>query len=247
VKKISLRGKESTWNLDDESLYEKLDDDIPESMKHSERMCNIRKSHATPWTKSLGQATHSIQYWDAQIIRNGIRNNDDAVLKYYLLRSNVDKERFDTMMTISACIHQLTNSRSQLNDVIKDAKSNGYFYEVEVATSRVEIQFPHLTEDNPVYAIEREEMIEMEIKTRENRRNTQGSFWKLRRKIQGHIKPNSTKKSSLDRVTVPDTGPEGLWKHIIGKDDIEDHLIERNIEQFSHAGATPFGDTDLGK
>jgi hypothetical protein len=51
VKKISLRGKESTWNLDDESLYEKLDNDISEAMKYSERMCNIRKSHATPWTK----------------------------------------------------------------------------------------------------------------------------------------------------------------------------------------------------
>jgi hypothetical protein len=28
VKKISLRGKDSTWNLEDESVYEKLDDDI---------------------------------------------------------------------------------------------------------------------------------------------------------------------------------------------------------------------------
>jgi hypothetical protein len=87
----------------------------------------------------------------------------------------------------------------------------------------------------------------MEIKAHENRRNTQGSFRKLGRQIRGHVKPNSTKKSSLTRVTVPDAGPEGLWKHIIGKDDLEDHIIERNIEQFSHAGATPFGYTDLGK
>jgi hypothetical protein len=90
----------------------------------------------------------------------------------------------------------------------------------------------------------------MEIEARENRRNTQGSFWKLGRHIQGHVKPNATKKSSLIRVNrlmVPDTVPEGLRKHIIGKDDLEDHLIERNIEQFSHAGATPFGYTDLGK
>jgi hypothetical protein len=60
VKNISLRGKESSWNLEDESIYEKLDDDISEAMKHAERMCNIHKAHATPWTKSLGQATHSI-------------------------------------------------------------------------------------------------------------------------------------------------------------------------------------------
>jgi hypothetical protein len=27
---------------------------------------------------------------------------------------------------------------------------------------------------------------------------------------------------------------------------VEEHLIERNVEQFSHAGATPLGYTDLG-
>jgi hypothetical protein len=210
-------------------------------------MCNIRQLHATPWTKSLGQATHSIRYWDARIIRRGIRNNDDTVLNYYLLRSNVDRERFDTTMTINACIHQLTNSRSQLKDILKDSKISGSFYEVEVAKARVERKVTHLTEDNPVYAIEREDEIEMEIKDRENRWNTQSSFQKLGRQIRGHVKPNSTKKSSPNRVTVPDTGPEGLWKNIIGKDDLEDHLIERNIEQFYHASATPFGYTDLGK
>jgi hypothetical protein len=138
VKKISLRDKDSTWNLEDESVYEKLDDDISEVMKHAERMCNIHKAQATPWTNSLGQATHSTQYWDARIIRRGIRYNDDAVLNYYLLRSNVEKERFDTTMTITSCIHQLTNARSQLKDVLKDAQINGSFYEVEVATARVE-------------------------------------------------------------------------------------------------------------
>jgi hypothetical protein len=138
----------------------------------------------------------------------------------------------DTMMTITACIHQLTNLRSQLKDVLRDAKSNGSFCEVEVATARVERKFLHLTDDKPVYAIEREEKIEMDIKARQNRWNTQGSFWKPRRQIRGHVKPNSTNKYSLTRVTVPDNGPEGSWKHIIGKEDLEDHLIERNIEKF---------------
>jgi hypothetical protein len=77
-----------------------------------------------------------------------------------------------------------------------------------------------------VYAIEREEKIEIEIKERENRRNTQGYFRKLGRQIRGHVKPKTTKKSSLTRLMVPDAGSEGLWKHIIGKDYIEDHLIE---------------------
>jgi hypothetical protein len=46
---------------------------------------------------------------------------------------------------------------------------------------------------------------------------------------------------------VTDDGPKVLWKQIIGKDDLEDHLIDINVEQFYHAGATPFGYTDLGK
>jgi hypothetical protein len=98
-----------------------------------------------------------------------------------------------------------------------------------------------------VFAIEREENIELEIKARENRRNTQGSFRKLGRQIRGHVEPNTAKKSSLTRVSVPDEGPEGLWKHNIGKDDLEEQLIERNFEQFSHARATPFSYMDLGK
>jgi hypothetical protein len=60
-----------------------------------------------------------------------------------------------------------------------------------------------------VCAIKREENIEMEIKARENIRNTQGSFRKLGCQIRGHVKPNTAKKSSLTRFTVTDTGPEG--------------------------------------
>jgi hypothetical protein len=88
-----------------------------------------------------------------RIAQCGIRNNDDPVLDYYLLRSNVDKVRFDTTITIMACIHQLTNARSQLKDVLKHAKSNRSFYEVQVVTARVEKKFSHLTEDNPACAI----------------------------------------------------------------------------------------------
>jgi hypothetical protein len=67
VKNISVRGKEEKWNLMDERIYEKLDANISEAMKHAERMCNLHKTHATPWVKSLGQATHTIRYWDARI------------------------------------------------------------------------------------------------------------------------------------------------------------------------------------
>jgi hypothetical protein len=79
-----------------------------------------------------------------------------------------------------------------------------------VATAHVEKKFPHLTEDNVVCAIEREEKIELEVKARENRRNTQGSFKKVGRQIRGHVKPNSNTKSSLTIVSVPDAAPPGL-------------------------------------
>jgi hypothetical protein len=59
------------------------------------------------------------------------------------------------------------------------------------------------------------------------------------------VKPNSTKKSSLNRLDVQTE--DGLWRQIIGKTHVEEHLIERNVEQFSHAGATPLGYTDLGR
>jgi hypothetical protein len=40
---------------------------------------------------------------------------------------------------------------------------------------------------------------------------------------------------------------DGLWRQIVGKTQVEEHLIERNVEQFSHAGATPLGYTELGR
>jgi hypothetical protein len=53
------------------------------------------------------------------------------------------------------------------------------------------------------------------------------------------------KKSSLNRLDVQTE--DGLWRQIVGKTQVEEHLIERNVEQFSHAGATPLGYTDLGR
>jgi hypothetical protein len=38
-----------------------------------------------------------------------------------------------------------------------------------------------------------------------------------------------------------------MWKQLTGNEEIEEHLIVRNVEQFSHAGAMPFGYTPLGK
>jgi hypothetical protein len=122
----------------DETIYEKLDEDISEAMKHVERMYNLHKAHATPWAKSLGQATHTIRYWDVRIACRGNGEYDYEMLNCYLSRSKIDKESFDRTLSVMACIHQLNNARIQLKDVLKDAKNNRAFYEVEVATARVE-------------------------------------------------------------------------------------------------------------
>jgi hypothetical protein len=40
---------------------------------------------------------------------------------------------------------------------------------------------------------------------------------------------------------------DGFWSQIVGNDQVEEHLIEWNVEQFCHAGATPLGYTELGQ
>jgi hypothetical protein len=126
--------------------------------------------------------------------------------------------------------------------VIDEATSNGDLYEVEVATARVERRYPHLVENNIMQAQEREEQIEKEVKQRETRRATQKSFRKLGYQIRGHVKPNSTKTSSLNGLDVQTE--DGLWQQIVGE-TVEEHLIERNVKQVSHAGATPLGYIEL--
>jgi hypothetical protein len=65
------------------------------------------------------------------------------------------------------------------------------------------------------------------------------------RQIRGHVKPSSLKKTSLTRLEVQDA--TGIWKQIQGKESIEEHIAQRNMEQFSHAGNTPFGYSPLGE
>jgi hypothetical protein len=151
----------------------------------------------------------------------------------------------DMPLSIRECIHHAKNARRKFKDVLNEANTNGSFYDLEVTTARVEKRFPHLTKDDDLYAIEREDRIQQELKSRENKRTSQKTSRKLGRQIRGHVKPNSAKKSSLSKVTVPDT--DGTWSQIIGKDDLEDHLIQRNVKQFSLARETPFGYSPLGK
>jgi hypothetical protein len=59
------------------------------------------------------------------------------------------------------------------------------------------------------------------------------------------VNPNSTKKSFLNRLDIK--MEDGVWRHIVGKDQVEENIIEQYVEHFSHAGATPLGYTELGR
>jgi hypothetical protein len=48
VKEISVQGNHDEWSLQDESAYELLDREITKAMLDTERMCALRKQHATP-------------------------------------------------------------------------------------------------------------------------------------------------------------------------------------------------------
>jgi hypothetical protein len=160
VQEIAGRGKTSEWTLTDEQDYEKLDLDISQVMKHASRMCSLRKKHNTPWAKSLSTATHAIRYWSTRVDRKGIHSQDDGVLDYYFSQSDVNGKVADRTLSIRECVHQANNARRKFKDVLNDANTNGSFYELELATARVEKRFPHLTKDDDSCNIEREDRIQ---------------------------------------------------------------------------------------
>jgi hypothetical protein len=150
----------------------------------------------------------------------------------------------DIDLPLVTCTQKAVNARAKFKDTMKLVKENGTQYETEVATARVECKYPHLVEGNVLMTLEREAKIQKELKRCENHRVSQGSFKKLGRQIRGHINPSSLKKTSLTRLKIPDQ--DGVWKEIQGKGPMEEHIAQRNMEQFSHAGKTPFGYTELG-
>jgi hypothetical protein len=244
VKSLSEAPKD-VWDLSRDHKYEGVEYDVSAAMKHAEKACSLRKQHLAPWAKSIGSGTNAIRYWDVILQRNGERRPNDGVLNYYLSRSDVDAKTFDKTMTRTECIHQANNARVKFKDTIKNLKENSNQYEHEVAVARVERRHPHLADGNGALALEREELILKEIKRRENTRVITGSFKKMVRQIRGHVKPSSLKKTILTRLEVQDA--TGIWKQIQGKEYIEEHIAQKNMEQFSHAGNTPFGYTPLAE
>jgi hypothetical protein len=150
----------------------------------------------------------------------------------------------DIDLPLVTCTQEAVKARAKFKDTMKLVKENGTQYETEVATARVERKYPHLVEGNVLMTLEREAKIQKELKWRENKRVSQGSFKKLGRQIRGHINPSSLKNTSLTRLETPDQ--DGVWKEIQGKGPMEEHVAQRNLEQFYHARKTPFRYTELG-
>jgi hypothetical protein len=88
-------------------------------------------------------------------------------------------------------------------------------------------------------------LIQKELKSRENRRTSKRSWQNLGLQIQGHLQPHTLQKSKLTAVELSGAD-EGSWSRIDTKEQFEALLINPNIEQFLHAGDTPFGYTPLG-
>jgi hypothetical protein len=95
--------------------------------------------------------------WTRRTANNGIRHIDDRVLDHFLEHSDVGASYFDITMTVKECASELRNAKAKFKDVLDEATSNEYLYEVEVATAWVERIYPHLVEDNVMQAQEREE------------------------------------------------------------------------------------------
>jgi hypothetical protein len=73
-----------------------------------------------------------------------------------LFGADVDASHFDKTMLVKDCASELRNAKARFKDVLAEAILSSDLYEFEVATSRVERRYPHLTEDNVFQAKERE-------------------------------------------------------------------------------------------
>jgi hypothetical protein len=71
--------------------------------------------------------------------------------------------------------------------------------------------------------------MEKEVKVRDNRNTAQRSCSKMGRQIRGHIKPSTFQRSNLMHDEVPSNNKTTLTK-IEDKDEVEHHLIARNVE-----------------
>jgi hypothetical protein len=244
IKEQSESRKSGEWKMVQESKYEALGRDITQAMLHAELVCLLKHKHNIPWYPAIGRATSSIRYWDLHIKRGGICDKNDTLLDYYYELSGVGAE-FDISLTVRECIHQINNARSKLKDVFNNAVDLRTQFDVDLAMAVVEHKRPEFHSGETFMECDKDVLVQKELKSRENRRTDTQSWQNLGRQIRVHLKPHTLQKSKLIAVEVSGAD-DGSWSRIDKKEQVEELLINRNIEQFSHAGDTPFGYTPLG-
>jgi hypothetical protein len=74
--------------------------------------------------------------------------------------------------------------------------------EVEIAEATVEKRNPRFKEGEIFDPVEKEILVEREVKLRENRQTAQRSWRKMGRQIRGHLKPNTLERRKLMHVEV---------------------------------------------
>jgi hypothetical protein len=117
--------------------------------------------------------------------------------------------------------------------------------EVDLAMAVVEHKRPEFRSGGTFMECNKYVLVQKELKSRENRRTAKRSWKNLGRQIRGHLKPHTLQKRKLAAVEVSGAD-DGSWSRIDTKEQVEALLINCNIEQFLHAGDTPFGYTPLG-
>jgi hypothetical protein len=118
-------------------------------------------------------------------------------------------------------------------------------FEVDLDMAVAEHKRPEVRSGETFMECDKEVLVQKELKSRENRRTAKRSWQKLGRQIRGHLKLHTLQKSKLTAVEVSGAD-DGSWSRIDTKEQVEALIINHNIEQFSHAGDTPFGYTALG-
>jgi hypothetical protein len=144
---------------------------------------------------------------------------------------------------LDKCVKQINQARKRLKDVVANAKEHMTQYKVKLATLIVEHNHPHFCEGNDHVLVEKENLVIKVLKTRENYKPAKRSWKKLERQVRGVLKPEKLKRSRLVKNEVPYVDE---WRKGEGREIMEEHIMEQNIEQLSHARKTPFGYSELG-
>jgi hypothetical protein len=109
----------------------------------------------------------------------------------------------------------------------------------------VEHKMPEFRSGEIFMECDKDVLVQKELKSRENRRTAKRAWQNLRRKIRGDLKPHTLQSSKLTAVEVSGSADRS-WSRIDTKEQLEALIIDRNVEQFSHASNTPFSYTTLG-